>query len=99
MTSYDRMEALCRYHKYIPEGLVRILYYPTHSLLDKLDKKLGVDTRGGVKHDPCCGPPHGQPWNYMGTRIRLHEEYIRQDVPPALDWQTDGYSFWLGREG
>jgi hypothetical protein len=64
MNSYDRMKKLCIYHgierkefisrakNHFAPGKNSVLgYYPTHDLLDELDRKIGVDTRGGL-HRP-----------------------------------------------
>jgi hypothetical protein len=106
MNTYDRMKKLCNHYRiYKPEHyrickpeitgspmveLNELGYYPTHNLIDELDKKIGVDTRGGLRHDAFC-KGWATPVNYVGTRIRFHEEYIRQDVPPTFD--TRGHEF------
>jgi hypothetical protein len=110
MNSYDRMKKLCIYHgierkefisrakNHFAPGKNSVLgYYPTHDLLDELDRKIGVDTRGGLHHDAFCRG-WASPNNQVGTRIRLHEEFIRPDYFPGtepLKWPDD-YHFWLG---
>lgn len=97
MNSYDRMKALCQHHNifrfekisnspslFRPGEMSILGYYPTHHLLDVLDAKIGVDTRGGLSHDAWCRG-YAMNRNQVGTRIRLHEEYIRKDTPPSYD--------------
>lgn len=97
MNAFDRLGKLFFYHKEMtalpcqPDTFMRGF----HSAIDILDKKIGVDTTGGRRHNPVCGPPHGQPKNYVGTRLRLHEEYIRKDTPPFYDeWQANENYMW-----
>jgi hypothetical protein len=100
VNSYDRMKKACyHYTVYCPEGKGLPGYTPTHFLLDVLDKRTGIDTTGGRRHNPFCGPPHGQPKNYVGTRLRLHEELIRPDYFPGTEpWDMPLYFWGIGKD-
>lgn len=90
MNTMERLAAIGRHY-----GVATA--YPEHQILDHLDRKAGIDTKGGTVDRPPhtwgdFGPIGRRPINYIGTRIRLHEEFIRRG-------SSDTYTFWLGAEG
>ncbi len=85
MNTMDRLAAIGRHY-----GVATA--YPEHQILDHLDKKAGIDTKGGIQYsDYCYGTVARRPINYIGTRIRLHEEHIART--------RLSFTFWLGEEG
>lgn len=89
MNTMERLAAIGRHY-----GVATA--YPEHQILDHLDKKAGIDTRGGTVHRAHFAPSANnavrrRPINYIGTRIRLHEEHIART--------RLSFTFWLGEEG
>ena len=89
MNTMERLAAIGRHY-----GVATA--YPEHQILDHLDKKAGIDTKGGTvdrTHYTChaTGAIRRHPINYIGTRIRLHEEHISKT--------RLSFTFWLGEEG
>lgn len=89
MNTIERLAAIGRHY-----GVATA--YPEHQIFDHLDKKAGINTRGGTVDRAPYSPyansiVRRRPINYIGTRIRLHEEHIASQL-------TD-FTFWLGAEG